>query len=124
LAGLHEAHEARSESGEPLGIVHRDVSPQNILVGADGLARVLDFGIAKARGRLQSTGAGQVKGKLAYTAPEQLLGREVDRRADVYASAVVLWEALVGKHLFHAPNEGETVTRETNAFRRALPRAP
>src|SRR5262245_54490821 len=83
LEGLHAAHEATSEAGEPLGIVHRDVSPQNVIVGADGHARVLDFGVAKARGRLQSTGAGQVKGKIPYMSPEQLLCEDVDRRSDV-----------------------------------------
>ncbi|MCA9618767.1 MAG: serine/threonine protein kinase, partial [Myxococcales bacterium] len=71
LHGLHAAHEATGETGEALGIVHRDVSPQNIMVGRDGLARVLDFGVAKARGRMQTTREGQVKGKLAYMSPEQ-----------------------------------------------------
>src|SRR5687767_6563935 len=86
LAGLHAAHEARSEAGEPLGLVHRDVSPQNILVGLDGAARVFDFGIAKAAGRYQETATGQLKGKVSYMAPEQLLGQAVDRRADVFAA--------------------------------------
>src|SRR5580704_13437939 len=72
LNGLHAAHEATSDSGEPLGIVHRDVSPQNLLVGVDGLARVIDFGVAKAAGRLQTTSDGAIKGKVAYMAPEQL----------------------------------------------------
>ena len=75
LHGLHAAHEATSERGEPLGIVHRDVSPQNVLVGVDGVARVLDFGVAKAAGRVQTTRDGQIKGKLAYMAPEQLTGK-------------------------------------------------
>ena len=79
LNGLHAAHEATNERGEPLRLVHRDVSPQNIMVGADGVARVLDFGVAKAMGRLQTTRDGQVKGKLAYMAPEHLAGREVSR---------------------------------------------
>lgn len=94
LFGLHAAHDATDERGEPLGIVHRDVSPQNVLVGADGLARLLDFGIAKGKGRLQTTRAGQLKGKVSYMAPEQILGEEPDRRSDVYAAAVVLWETL------------------------------
>ncbi len=72
LHGLHAAHEATDEQGEPLGIVHRDVSPHNVLVGSDGLARLLDFGVAKAAGRIQTTREGQLKGKLAYMAPEQL----------------------------------------------------
>jgi serine/threonine-protein kinase len=106
LHGLHAAHEARSERGDPLGIVHRDVSPQNVIVGVDGIARVLDFGVAKAIGRLQSTREGQLKGKLAYMAPEQLDGRS-DRRTDVYAASVVLWEMLAGRRLFKGETEAE-----------------
>jgi eukaryotic-like serine/threonine-protein kinase len=105
LYGLHAAHEATSETGEPLQVVHRDVSPQNILVGADGVARVADFGIAKAAGRLQTTEDGQVKGKSAYMAPEQIRGRPpVDRRADVYAASVVFWEVMSGQRLFTGDN--------------------
>ncbi len=100
LAGLHAAHEARSEDGAPLDIVHRDVSPQNVMVGVDGVARLLDFGVAKAAGRVHATTQGQVKGKFAYMAPEQLTNGEVDRRADVFAAAVVLWETLTGERLF------------------------
>jgi serine/threonine protein kinase len=100
LHGLHAAHEAKSEQGESLDIVHRDVSPQNILVGVDGVPRVVDFGVAKAVGRLQTTQEGQIKGKTSYMSPEQLRGRNVDRRADVYAASVVLWEALAGERLF------------------------
>ena len=100
LRGLDAAHEARDESSRPLEVVHRDVSPQNILVGADGVARLLDFGIAKAVGRLHTTRDGQLKGKVGYMAPEQLGERTVDRRTDVYAAAVVLWEALTGERLF------------------------
>ena len=99
LHGLHAAHEATNEAGEPLGIVHRDVSPQNVLVGKDGVARVLDFGIVKARDRIHVTRGGLLKGKVSYMAPEQLAGR-ADRRTDVYAAGVVLWEALTGKKLF------------------------
>jgi eukaryotic-like serine/threonine-protein kinase len=100
LYGLHAAHEARSETGELLGVVHRDVSPQNILVGGDGIPRVADFGIAKAAGRLQTTQDGQLKGKMGYMSPEQIEGEAVDRRTDVYAAAVVLWEVLCGRRLF------------------------
>ena len=100
LGGLHAAHEARNERGNPLGIVHRDVSPQNILVGVDGVSHLIDFGVAKAVGRVQSTRDGQIKGKLAYMAPEQIRGGVVDRRTDVYAISAVLWEALVGQRLF------------------------
>ena len=102
LHGLHAAHEARSERGEPLGIVHRDVSPQNIQVGTDGVARVLDFGVAKAAWRQHTTKEGQLKGKLAYMAPEQFDIVPIDRRADIYAASVVLWEALTGTRLFEA----------------------
>ncbi len=100
LHALHAAHEATDERGDPMRIVHRDVSPQNVLVEVDGLARILDFGIAKGKGRLQTTRAGQLKGKVGYMAPEQILGEEPDRRSDVYAAAVVLWEVLTGRRLF------------------------
>jgi serine/threonine-protein kinase len=100
LYGLHAAHEAKDENNEALRIVHRDVSPQNMLVGVDGATRMLDFGIAKASTRSQVTRDGQVKGKLAYMAPEQVRGRPVDRRADVFAASVVLWELLTGERLF------------------------
>jgi len=109
LHGLHAAHEARSELGGPLEIVHRDVSPQNILIGVDGTPRLLDFGVAKAVGRLQTTREGQVKGKFAYMAPEQIYGRGVTRQADVYSAAVVAWEALTGRRLFTADNEAAIV---------------
>ncbi|MBM4364251.1 MAG: serine/threonine protein kinase, partial [Deltaproteobacteria bacterium] len=107
LHGLHAAHEARNEKREPLGIVHRDVSPQNLIVGVDGVARVLDFGVAKAELRSQSTREGQMKGKLSYMSPEQLNGRAVDRRTDVFAAGVVLWEALVARRLFEGADAGE-----------------
>jgi eukaryotic-like serine/threonine-protein kinase len=115
LHGLHAAHEARNERGDPLGIVHRDVSPQNIMVGVDGVARVLDFGIAKAIGRLHTTREGLIKGKLAYMAPEQIRGEPVTRRSDVYAMSVVLWEALTGLRLFSAENEGALLDRVLTA---------
>jgi eukaryotic-like serine/threonine-protein kinase len=105
LHGLHAAHKAKGERGEALHIVHRDVSPQNMLVGVDGVSRVFDFGIAKARGRLQTTREGQIKGKLAYMAPEQLSGEDVGPQTDVYAAGVVLWEALAGRRLFDADHE-------------------
>src|SRR5262249_55930470 len=81
LHGLHAAHEARNEAGEMLNLVHRDVSPHNVLVGVDGVARVVDFGVAKAIGRQQTTRDGRIKGKLGYMAPEQLAGRAVTRKA-------------------------------------------
>jgi serine/threonine protein kinase len=111
LDGLHAAHEARNEQGQPLGIVHRDVSPQNILVGVDGVARVLDFGVAKAAWRAQTTKDGQLKGKLAYMAPEQLTSDVIDRRVDIFAAAVVLWESLTGKRLFDAESPMVVMTQ-------------
>jgi hypothetical protein len=102
LLGLHAAHEATREQGEALGLVHRDVSPQNILVGQDGVARVIDFGIAKAIARSQITEGGTLKGKIGYMAPEQLRLEPVDRRADLFTAGVVLWEALTGNGLFQA----------------------
>jgi eukaryotic-like serine/threonine-protein kinase len=111
LAGLHAAHEARDEDGEPLHIIHRDVSPQNILVGADGISRVLDFGVAKATRRLHSTRDGNLKGKLRYMAPEQLRGEPIDRRVDVFSACVVLWEMLTGERLFQGEEPSVYVTR-------------
>jgi len=108
LDGLHAAHEATDDQGQPLGIVHRDVSPHNILVGTDGVSRVLDFGVAKAAGRLQSMHNGQLKGKISYMAPEQVQGM-VDRTSDVYSASVVLWEALTGKRLFFAETQAKTL---------------
>lgn len=115
LAGLHAAHELRDDHGRNLGLVHRDVSPQNILVGTDGITRITDFGVARAASRLSATRAGQLKGKLAYMAPEQASGDEdVDRRADVFSAGVVLWEALALRRLFKASNEAATLNRVLN----------
>jgi eukaryotic-like serine/threonine-protein kinase len=107
LAGLHAAHELRGPDKQLLHLVHRDVSPQNVMVGHDGVSRITDFGVARARVRLHSTRDSQLKGKLAYLAPEQLKGIEVDRRADVYSAGVVLWEMLTGARLFKAQSEAE-----------------
>jgi serine/threonine-protein kinase len=107
LRGLHAIHEATDVHGRSLGLVHRDVTPQSILIGVDGRARVLDFGMASASRRLQRTPAGRAK--LPYRAPEQLLDDAVDRRADVHAAGVVLWEALTGQPLFHGDSEGATL---------------
>ncbi|MBS2012721.1 MAG: serine/threonine protein kinase [Deltaproteobacteria bacterium] len=95
LDGLHAAHECRGESGEPLELVHRDVSPHNLLVGFDGVVRITDFGVAKAAFRLQSTEEGVIKGKLGYLAPEQLTG-VCGRRTDIFAVGAVLWELVTG----------------------------
>lgn len=111
LHGLHAAHEATDERGSPLGIVHRDVSPQNVLVGTDGVARVLDFGVAKAAGRVQTTREGQIKGKLSYMPPEQLRGGAVSRQTDIYAAGVMIWELVTGARLFSGDNEGVIVAK-------------
>jgi serine/threonine-protein kinase len=112
LHGLHAAHEATNEKGEKLDIVHRDVSPQNILVGTDGTARVLDFGIAKAETRSYQTRDGDLKGKLAYMAPEQLTGESIiDRRTDIFAASIVLWEVLTGQRLFDSDYQSAVLAR-------------
>jgi serine/threonine-protein kinase len=111
-AGLHAAHELADERGRPLGLVHRDVSPQNLLVGLDGVTRVADFGVAKFnRTTGSNTTAGHLKGKLSYTAPECLLAEPIDRRIDVFAMGVVLWEVLAGTRLFRGQHEAETMKR-------------
>jgi serine/threonine-protein kinase len=115
LQGLHAAHEATNDFGEPLQLVHRDVSPQNVLVGADGVARLLDFGIAKASGRLHTTRQGKLKGKLSYMAPEQFRNEPISPRTDLYAAAVILWELLTGRRLFHADSEAGTMSMVLNA---------
>ncbi len=95
LSGLHSAHETTDEKGDSLGIIHRDVSPQNVMVSVDGIPRLLDFGIAKAHSCTHETRAGLLKGKIAYMAPEQVRsGEDVTRTADLYACGVVLWELL------------------------------
>jgi eukaryotic-like serine/threonine-protein kinase len=100
LLGLHAAHEVTDADGQPLSVVHLDVSPQNILVGEDGITRVVDFGIAQAAHRARPADDGKLKGKLGYMAPEQLMAGELDRRSDVFAAGIILWEMLTGKRLF------------------------
>lgn len=115
LAGLHAAHEMTDDEGKPLEIVHRDVSPQNILVGVDGSSRITDFGVARAASRLTTTKSGQLKGKLSYMAPEQARGKGIDRRADVFAMGIVLWELLARKRLFKGDGgEAETLNKVMN----------
>ncbi len=114
LNGLHAAHEATDEKGRPLNIVHRDISPQNVVIGSDGVARVLDFGVAKASMRLQTTRDGKLKGKLPYMPPEQIRG-EVSRATDVYASGVVLWEALACRRLYTGQTEAELLQKVMEA---------
>ncbi len=111
LHGLHAAHEATAEDGSPLGIVHRDFTPQNVLVGVDGAARVADFGVAKAAVRLQTTRDGQLKGKLAYMAPEQISAGVIDRRTDVFAAGAVVWEAVTQKRLFTGESEAQILMK-------------
>jgi len=103
--GIHAAHETRDEHGEQMGLVHRDISPQNILLAAAGHVKLIDFGVAKARGRLQQTGTLTLKGKVAYMAPEQASARPVDRRVDIYALGIVLWEMLTMRRRFAGTND-------------------
>ncbi len=114
LAGLGAAHDLVGESGQNLGVVHRDVSPHNVLVGTDGIARITDFGIAKAEGRVSSTKTGHLKGKLAYMPPERF-GKGDERiddlRGDLFATAVVLWESLTGQRLFRGEDDIDTVRK-------------
>ena len=110
LAGLHAAHEAHDELGAHLGIVHRDVSPQNVMVTVDGVPRLLDFGIAKAQNRAQHTRQGFMKGKMGYMAPEQLRMEAVTRRVDLYATGVLLWELLANRRMYSRENERTFLT--------------
>jgi serine/threonine-protein kinase len=109
LAGLHAAHEAVDLRGNRIELIHRDVSPQNIIVGRDGTSRLIDFGIAKAASRISVTHSGVVKGKLRYMSPEQVQQKPLDRRADVFSAGVVLYEALTGKRPFAGEDDGDIV---------------
>jgi len=108
-AGLHAAHEITSPDGKPLGVVHRDVSPSNIFITYDGAVKILDFGVAKAADRMAATEAGQLKGKLAYMSPEQAHGADLDRRADVYALGVVLYELGTGRNPLRRATDVQTL---------------
>jgi serine/threonine protein kinase len=109
-AGLHEAHELKDPQGRALEIVHRDVSPHNILVSTKGVAKLIDFGIAKARSRMGSdTNSGVLKGKIAYMAPEQALGHPVDRRADIWAVGAILYHLLAGRPPYEGDNQLATL---------------
>lgn len=109
-AGLHAAHELRDDSGHSLGVVHRDVSPQNVLISMRANVRLADFGVAKARGQIRrATETGELKGKLSYMAPEQISSKEIDRRADVFALACVIYEAALGVRAFHGTDALSTM---------------
>lgn len=118
--GLHDAHEAKNRDGTPLGIVHRDVSPHNILVGEDGLTKVADFGIARALGTSSDATRDVLRGKVAYFSPEQARGEALDRRSDVFALGVVAWELLTGERLFRADNPLRSLDHVLN---KEIPRA-
>jgi serine/threonine-protein kinase len=111
LHGLHAAHEVTDEAGQPLGVVHRDISPQNLMVGVDGVTRIADFGIAKAAGRSYETRDGTIKGKLAYMAPEQIERGELTRATDIFAISIVLWELITGRQLFEGKSDAEVMHR-------------
>lgn len=111
LAGLHAAHELNGLDGSHLKIIHRDVSPQNIVIGVDGTSRIVDFGIAKAESRSTQTKVGMIKGKLNFMAPEQLKAGVLDRRVDVFGMGVTLWEAVTLRRLYAGENDFETARR-------------
>ena len=100
LSGLHAAHEQKDARGNPLGLVHRDFTPQNVLVGTDGIARLTDFGIAKAASRISNTRTGVAKGKLPYMSPEQIRSAPLDRRSDIWSAGVMAWELIARRRLF------------------------
>ncbi len=110
-SGLHAAHELKDQEGDPLGLVHRDVSPQNILVSYDGHLKVVDFGIAFAAEKISQTSVGTLKGKASYMSPEQSRGQPVDRRSDVFALGILLFECCCMKRLFREENEAATLLR-------------
>jgi eukaryotic-like serine/threonine-protein kinase len=110
-AGLHHAHERRGKNGQPLNIVHRDVSPANIMVGYDGSVKVLDFGIAKAEERATKTVGGTIKGKYGYMAPEQCKGKPIDRRSDIFALGICLYELTTLRRAFKGNDDFETMKR-------------
>jgi serine/threonine protein kinase len=111
LEGMHAAHELKDENGDALHIVHRDISPQNVLVGVDGVVRITDFGVAQARSRLSNSNESSIKGKVGYLSPEQVVSGQVDRRSDIFAAGVVLWELLTRRRLFRGETDGQTLAK-------------
>lgn len=109
--GLHHAHTLVGDDGKPLGVIHRDVSPQNVFVTYDGQVKLIDFGIAKAEGRLAKTTLGRIKGKFAYMAPEQVLGNDFDQRADLFALGATLYELAIGVRLFAGDDQTDTLQK-------------
>ena len=107
LAGLHYAHFARDERGEPLNIIHRDISPQNLLLSYEGEVKIIDFGIVKAEKRLTETASGVIKGKFYYMSPEQASAKSIDHRSDVFSAGIVLYEALVAAPLYDDEEDSE-----------------
>ena len=109
-SGLHAAHELRDLDGSLRGVVHRDVSPHNILIGTNGMVKLVDFGVAKAIGRIsEATRAGQLKGKFGYMSPEQALGKAVDRRSDIFSLGIVLFELTTSRRLFRGEHDIDTL---------------
>src|SRR4029453_14212029 len=130
-AGLHHAHELSAPDGRLLDVVHRDVSPPNIFVTAEGQVKLLDFGVAKARGASQKTRTGTVKGKNAYMSPEQVLGEAIDRRSDLFSLGIVMWESLTASRLFLRDSDFETFrsitkgpVQDVQELRSEVPAAP
>jgi eukaryotic-like serine/threonine-protein kinase len=111
LAGLAAAHALTDEQGNPMNLVHRDISPHNVMVGTDGIARLTDFGVAKAEVRMSSTRAGQFKGKLSYMAPEQASTGDSTQVSDVFSMGIVLWESLTGRRLFRGQTNAQTLAK-------------